>query len=135
MVPHDQSNPIPDSLPRVARTPFYYGWVVVAVAALEISRLLPARLTRFHFFQESFVVDLNISTTSIASLYLLGSVTAAVLIIFVGRYLDLLGPRVMFVFVTICLGLGAFWLSSVSSAWHFMLVLSSCELWGRVHCP
>ena len=101
MVPHDQSNPIPDSLPRVARTPFYYGWVVVAVAALGNFTSAAGQTYTFSVFQESFVVDLNISTTSIASLYLLGSVTAAVLIIFVGRYLDLLGPRVMFVFVTI----------------------------------
>ena len=67
----------------------------MSVAALGNFTSAAGQTYTFSVFQESFVVDLNISTTSIASLYLFGSVTAAVLIIFVGRYLDLLGPRVI----------------------------------------
>ena len=80
MVPRNQSNPTPNSLPRVARTPFYYGWVVVAVASLGNFTSAAGQTYTFSVFQESFVVDLNISSTSIAGLYLFGSLTAAVLI-------------------------------------------------------
>ena len=80
----------------------------MAVASLGNFTSAAGQTYPFSVFQESFVVDLNISSTSIAGLYLFGSLAAAVLIIFVGRYLDLFGPRVMFVFVTTCLGLGPF---------------------------
>lgn len=135
MVPNNQSNPVPNSVPRVAHTPFYFGWVVVAVAALGNFTSAAGQTYTFSVFQESFVVDLNISATSIAGLYLFGSVTAAVLIIFVGRYLDLLGPRVMFVFVTICLALGAFWLSSVSSAWQLYVGFVIMRTMGQGALP
>jgi len=119
----------------VARTPFYYGWVVVAVASLGNFTSAAGQTYTFSVFQESFVVDLNISSTSIAGLYLFGSLTAAVLIIFVGRYLDLFGPRVMFVFVTMCLGSGAFWLSSVSSAWQLYVGFVIMRTMGQGALP
>ena len=82
----------------------------MAVASLGNFTSAADQTYTFSVFQESFVVDLNISSTSIAGLYLFGSLTAAVLIIFVGRYLVLFGPLGMFGFVTVCWGSGPFWL-------------------------
>ena len=135
MVPRNQSNPTSNSVPRVARTPFYFGWVVVAVAALGNFTSAAGQTYTFSVFQEFFVVDLNISATTIAALYLFGSLTAAVLIIFVGRYLDLFGPRVLFVFATICLALGALWLSSVSSAWQLYVGFVIMRTMGQGALP
>ena len=135
MVPSNQSNPLSNPLPRVARTPFYFGWVVAAVAALGNFTSAAGQTYTFSVFQEFFVLDLNISATSIAALYLLGSLTAAILIIFVGRYLDLFGPRVMFVFVTICLALGALWLSFVSSAWQLYVGFVIMRTMGQGALP
>jgi len=135
VVPNNQSNPVPNSVPRVAHTPFYFGWVVVAVAALGNFTSAAGQTYTFSVFQEFFVVDLNISATSIAALYLFGSLTAAVLIIVVGRYLDLFGPRVLFVFATICLALGALWLSSVSSAWQLYVGFVIMRTMGQGALP
>ena len=107
----------------------------MAVASLGNFTSAAGQTYTFSVFQESFVVDLNISSTSIAGLYLFGSLTAAVLIIFVGRYLDLFGPRVMFVFVTMCLGSGAFWLSSVSSAWQLYVGFVIMRTMGQGALP
>ena len=98
----------------------------MAVASLGNFTSAAGQTYTFSVFQESFVVDLNISSTSIAGLYLFGSLTAAVLIIFVGRYLDLFGPRVMFVFVTMCLGSGAFWLIVVTAPNKYLLLCFYC---------
>ncbi|NQW19309.1 MAG: MFS transporter [Chloroflexi bacterium] len=119
------------SLPRVARTPFYYGWVILAVAALANFTSAPGQTYTFSVFQNSFLNDLHLSSTAVSTLYLFGSLTAAVIIIFIGRYLDRLGPRVMLVIVTIFLGLGALWLSQINFAWQLYVGFAIMRTMGQ----
>lgn len=119
------------ALPRVARTPFYYGWVVLAVAALASFASAPGQTYTFSVFQDSFIEDLKISSTAISTLYLFGSLTAAGTIIFIGRSLDRYGPRKMMVFSVICLGIGALWLSQVSSTWQLFVGFAIMRTMGQ----
>ncbi len=125
--PRSQANP----LPRVARTPFYYGWVVLVVAALASFVSGPGQTFTFSVFQDSFIEDLNLSSTAISTLYLFGSLTAAGMIIFIGRSLDKYGPRRMVVFSVICLGLGALWLSRVNSSWQLFVGFAIMRTMGQ----
>lgn len=121
----------PASLPRVARTPFYYGWVVLIVAALANFTSAPGQTYTFSVFQDSFINDLQLSSTAISTLYLFGSLTAAGMIIFIGRSLDRYGPRKMTVFSIVMLGVGAMWLSQVSSAWMLFVGFAIMRTMGQ----
>ena len=121
----------PVSLPRVARTPFYYGWIVLVIAALGSFASGPGQTFTFSVFQNSFIDDLSLSSTSVSTLYLFGSLTAAGMIIFIGRSLDKYGPRRMMVFAVVCLGLGAMWLSQVNSAWQLFVGFAIMRTMGQ----
>jgi MFS family permease len=125
------ANQPPNSLPRVARTPFYYGWVVLFVAALASFASGPGQTFTFSVFQDSFIEDLSLSSTSISTLYLFGSLTAAGLIIFIGRSLDHFGPRRMMVFSVVCLGFGALWLSQVTTSWQLFIGFAIMRTMGQ----
>lgn len=122
---------ISPALPRVARTPFFYGWVVLVVAALGNFASAPGQTFTFSVFQNSFIEDLSLSSTSVSTLYLFGSLTAAGLIIFIGRSLDKYGPRRMMVFAVVCLGLGALWLSQVNAAWQLFIGFAIMRTMGQ----
>ncbi|MCX8278092.1 MAG: MFS transporter [Dehalococcoidia bacterium] len=120
-----------NTLPRVARTPFYYGWVVLVVAALASFASGPGQTFTFSVFQDSFIEDLSLSSTSVSTLYLFGSLTAAGLIILIGRSLDRFGPRIMMVFAVICLGLGALWISQVDTPWQLFVGFAIMRTMGQ----
>jgi len=119
------------ALPRVARTPFYYGWIILGIAALGSFVSAPGQTFTFSVFQDSFINDLNLSSTSVSTLYLFGSLTAAGMIIIVGRSLDRFGPRRMMVFAVVCLGLGAMWLSQVNSSWQLFVGFAIMRTMGQ----
>ena len=118
-------------LPRVARTPFYYGWVILVIAGIGSFASAPGQTYTFSVFQNSFITDLQISSTLVSTLYLFGSLTAAGLMILVGRSLDHFGPRKMLVFSVLFLGLGALWLSQVSTPWQLFLGFAIMRTMGQ----
>ena len=117
--------------PRIARTPFYYGWVILFVSALANFTSAPGQTYTFSVFQDSFIEDLKLSSTTISSLYLFGSLTAAVVIMPIGRNLDRFGPRIMLVLVTFVMGLGAFWISNVDYAWQLYIGFAIMRTMGQ----
>lgn len=120
-----------EQLPRIARTPFYYGWIILAVAGLASFTSAPGQTYTFAVFLDSFIEDLNISSTYVATLYLFGSLTAAGMIIIVGRSLDRFGPRVMLVTVTVLIGGGALILSQVTTAWQLFIGIAVMRTMGQ----
>jgi sugar phosphate permease len=123
--------PHPESLPRVARTPFYYGWIILVIAALASFASAPGQTYTFSVFQDSFIEGLGVSSTTISALYLLGSLTAAGSVIFIGRGLDRFGPRIMLVVAALTLGLGAIWLSRVDGAWQLYVGFAIMRSFGQ----
>ena len=75
----------------------YYGWVILAVAAVASFASAPGQTYTFSVFLEHFRDDLGLSSTLISTLYLIGTVIASVMIVGIGRALDVLGGRVMLV--------------------------------------
>jgi len=127
------SDPRPraENLPRVARTPFYYGWVILVIASLASFTSAPGQTYTFAVFQDSFIEGLGVSSTTISALYLLGSLTAAGSVIFIGRGLDRFGPRIMLVIAALALGLGAIWLSRVDGAWQLYVGFAIMRSFGQ----
>ena len=125
------AQPRSETLPRIARTPFYYGWIILAVAALANFTSAPGQTYTFSVFQDSFINDLGMSSTVITTLYFFGSLSAAGMVIIVGRSLDRFGPRIMLVTVTVFLGLGAFWMSQVDAAWQLYVGFAIMRTMGQ----
>ncbi|MBT3333829.1 MAG: MFS transporter [Rhodospirillaceae bacterium] len=107
----------------------FYGWVIVAVAALGIFVSGPGQSHTFSVFLVHIQADLNISATSLSSAYAFATLIAAFGLPYMGRLVDRLGPRRMLVVVTLLLGLaciafgaaaGFLWLAVGFAALRFL---------------
>ena len=89
----------------VAPRRFYYGWVVVFVAALAMVGTLPGRTQGLGLITEPLLADLGMSRVAYAQLNLLATLAGALFAFGVGRWIDRRGARV--VLTTIALALGS----------------------------
>ncbi len=97
----------------VARTPFFYGWVILAVSALALFISGPGQTYSVSIFVDPIISDLGWSRTMVSGLYTAGSLTAGVAMILAGRLLDRYGARIMMTSVGVLFGFAALWMSSV----------------------
>ena len=106
-----------DNQPALARrVPFFYGWIVLTIAGVASFASSPGQTYSFSVFLEHFRGDLNLSSTLISTLYLIGTLSASVLIIPIGRALDIFGGRVMLVVAGGAIGAASIWMSQVTGA-------------------
>ncbi len=113
------------------RTSFYYGWVILAVSTVASFASSPGQTYTFSVFLEHFRDDLGLPSTLISTLYLAGTVTASVMIVGVGRVLDILGGRVMLVVSGVLIGCGALWMSQVSGAVELLIGFALMRTLGQ----
>ena len=96
-----------EARPRVidpASTPFYYGWVIVAVAALAMVGTLPGRTQGLGLITEPLLKDLHIDRVLFAQINVWATLIGAVFSIGVGRLIDRLGSRGVLTAVSLLLG-------------------------------
>ncbi len=123
--------PSETAFPWVARTPFFYGWVIVALATLAIFVSGPGQTYVAAVFVDPMLEDLGWSRTLIAGLYSVGSLTAAIAMIGVGRLLDRLGARVMLTGVAILFGVAAIGMSKVTHPAHLYAGFAAIRILGQ----
>ena len=97
----------------ISRTPFFYGWVILAASALTRFISSPGQSYLVSVFIDPIISELGWSRTLVSGLYTAGSLTAGVAMIFVGRLLDRYGARTMLLAVGILFGFTALWMSTV----------------------
>ena len=100
------------SLPT--RIPFFYGWIILVSAILGMFASGPGQTYTVSVFLDPMLEELGWSRTLASGLYTAGSLTAAILVVAVGRMLDRYGARVMMAGVGIAFGLALLWMSTVS---------------------
>lgn len=88
----------------LARVPFYYGWVVMALAALAMVGTLPGRTQGLGLVTEALLKDLQLSRLSFAQMNLWATLLGSLFCIGVGRLQDQLGSRVILTLVAALLG-------------------------------
>lgn len=111
------SQAVPPSSEKVSlvhRSPFYYGWIIVAVGTLGMWMTSPGQTYVFSVFIDWFIVDLGISRTLVSSLYMVGTLLASMSLPFVGRFFDRHGSRRTVVWVSLGLGLATMAMSQVN---------------------
>ena len=97
-----------------SRIPFFYGWVILASATLGMFASGPGQTFSASVFLDPMLEELGWSRTIASGLYTAGSLTAAVLVMFVGRLLDKYGARVMMAVVGTLFGIALVWMSTVN---------------------
>ena len=108
---------------------FFYGWIILAVAALGIFVSGPGQSHTFSVFLVHIQADLGLSATAVSSAYAFATLAAAFGLPLMGRLLDRIGPRQLLLFVTLLLGVaciafgavaGILWLAVAFAALRFL---------------
>lgn len=92
---------------------FYYGWVVLAAAALAAFFSSPGQTFSISAFIDKYIVEFNYSRTEISAIYSTATVISGVLMIFMGRAVDKFGARRMLLIVGVGLALITFFNGSI----------------------
>src|SRR5882724_13221844 len=88
----------------LARAPFYYGWVVLGVAALAMVATLPGRTQGLGLITESLLKDLKLDRVTYAQMNLWATLIGSLFCLGIGRFVDQLGSRIVLALVSLCLG-------------------------------
>ncbi len=106
------------------RTPFYYGWVNVAVAALAMVGTLPGRTQGLGLVTEPLLRDLQIGRVSFAQINLFATLVGALFALGVGRLIDRFGSRAVLTAVAASLGAVVLWMSGVKGVAAVALLIT-----------
>ena len=98
---------------RPERLPFFYGWVIAAVATLGILMSIPGQTMGVSVFTDHLMAATQLSRTELSTAYLFGTVGSGLLLPLAGSFLDRFGTRVMVVFAALLLALTLCYLASI----------------------
>ncbi len=107
----------------VSRSPVYYGWVNLMVAALAMVGTLPGRTQGLGLITEPLMRDFHIDRVSFAHVNLWATLIGALFSLGVGRLIDRFGSRVVLTAVAAFLGATVLLISSVTGIiWLILLI-------------
>jgi MFS family permease len=84
---------------------FYYGWVVLGVAALAMVGTLPGRTQGLGLITEPLLRDLGISHVAFAQMNLVATLIGSLFCIGIGRLIDRRGSRLVLTVTALALGI------------------------------
>ncbi len=112
-----QQSALQPRLPALlARAPFYYGWVIMGLAALAMVGTLPGRTQGLGLITESLLKDLQLDRLAFAQMNLWATLLGSLFCLGVGRLQDQLGSRTMLVAIASLLGVIVLAMSVTTSA-------------------
>lgn len=85
--------------------PFYYGWVIVAMAAMSVFFSGPGQTYSISIFITAYLEHFGWSSTLVSTMYLFATLFAGFLLFMIGRLVDRFGQRRMTVIVAAMLGI------------------------------
>ncbi|MDC3412021.1 MFS transporter [Aquibacillus sp. 3ASR75-11] len=110
---------------------FYYGWVIVFIAALGAFFSGPGQTYSNSIFVDEYINDFGWSRSEVSGLYSIATLIAGFTMIVVGRFIDRFGQRTMMVVVGVSLAAATFFNSVVSSMWMFVVGIFFIRLLGQ----
>ncbi len=115
----------------IDRSPFYYGWVVLAVATLGMMMTVPGQTVGVSIFLDGIIVDLGLTRSEVSTLYLFGTLLGSLALPFVGRFVDRRGPRVAVAVVAASFALACVWMGFVQGAWMLLVGFTLVRALGQ----
>jgi len=126
----DEENPgRASSLPF--RPPFFYGWVIVGLAALTMFFSGPGQTYSVSTFIDSYIGEFGWSRSTVSGMYSMGTLVAGLLMGFVGNFFDRRGHRFMTPIIALLLGLACLGMSFVGSPIALLAGFFSIRLLGQ----
>ena len=119
------------SRPWPGRTSFYYGWVVLAVAALAMVGTLPGRTQGLGLITEPLLRDLRVDRVLFAQVNLWATLAGALLCVGIGRATDRIGGRLMLTSVVVCLGVAVLLMARTHSVWGLLVFVTATRAAGQ----
>jgi MFS family permease len=86
-------------------TPFFYGWVILAVGTISIIMMGPSQTFTVGIFTDYFITELNITRANISLIYGLATLGGSLLLPITGKLVDRYGPQRMVLGAALTLGL------------------------------
>ena len=115
----------------IDKIPFFYGWVIVFVGGVILFCSAPGQTYVNSVFLEPMLKELGWSRTIYSATYTMGSLTAAVMMIIVGRVLDKFGYRLVLSILCVLLGLSTLWMSNVDSIYKLFIAFALLRTIGQ----
>jgi len=112
-------------------TPFFYGWLIVALAALGVFFSGPGQTFSISVFVDEYVRDLGLSRSLVSSLYSSATLVAGFLLFGVGRLVDVFGQRAMMVCAGLALAAAAVFNSLITMPWTLFVGFFVLRLFGQ----
>src|SRR3954471_547391 len=112
----------PPPLSRLARLPVFYGWVIVAAAFVTMAIGVNAR-TAFSLLFPPILNEFGWDRGVVAGVFSFGFFVSAFISPFVGRLLDLHGPRAVIEIGALLLALGMALATISREPWQLYLTL------------
>src|SRR5262249_49034113 len=122
LMAHLLERPVAPSAPT--ESSFYYGWVVLGVAALAMTATLPGRTHGLGLITKALLGDLDISEVLFGTLNFWAVLLGALLCLPTGWLIDRLGGRVVLVGVSLGLGASVLLMSRVTDVPALFLTLT-----------
>ncbi len=115
--------PDPRARPALARLPFYYGWVMVGVAALAMVGTLPGRTQGLGLITEPLLNSLHLDRSVFAQMNFWATLLGGSFCLAIGRLLDRFGARVALTSISLALGAVVLAMSEARTAGGLFLLL------------
>jgi MFS family permease len=127
----DVATELPKAASAIRRLPFYYGWVMLGVAALALVGTLPGRTQGLGLITEPLLKDLRLDRVTFAQMNLWATLIGSLFCLGIGRLLDQLGSRVALTVVSLSLGTVVLAMSNAGSALMMFLLLVLSRGFGQ----
>ena len=114
-----------------SRLPFFYGWIVVAIAFVTMGIGVNAR-TSFSLLFPPILDEFGWSRGTVAATFSVGFIVSTVLTPFIGAMMDKVGPRVVLPLGALLASIGLIFSTFSYEPWHFFITLGALVVGGSV---
>ena len=114
---------------NVPEKKIFYGWIITGIVFLNLAMAYGAQYS-FGVFFPSLIEEFGWNRQSLSGAFSLYTFMYSTLGFFLGRLTDRLGPRLILIGGSVCLGLGIALISQISAPWHLYVVYGLLASWG-----
>jgi MFS family permease len=111
--------------------PFFYGWIIVGLAALTLFFSGPGQTYSVSTFIDSYIEEFGWSRSMVSGMYSMGTLAAGLLMSIIGNLFDRKGHRMMTAAIAIMFGLACFGMSRVNSVTMLLAGFFAIRLLGQ----
>jgi MFS family permease len=116
---------------KLYKLPFYYGWVIILIAAITYFFSGPGQTYSISIFIEHYINDFGWSRSMVSSLYSFATLAAGFTVSLVGRLIDIHGHRKMGIVIAAILGIACTWSSFVVNPIMLFIGFFLLRLFGQ----